>query len=57
MHNLSDPQLEQTLRVRIDFMVFTGLDPTAGRMPDASTICRFSNRLVVAKLDQVLLAW
>lgn len=54
-HNLSDPQLEQALRMRIDFMVFTGFEPTAGEMPDATTICRFRNRLVAAKLDQVLL--
>ena len=25
-HNLSDPKLEQGLQVRIDFMLFTGLD-------------------------------
>jgi IS5 family transposase len=54
-HNLSDPQLEQALKMRIDFMVFTGLEPTAGEMPDATTICRFRNRLGTAKLDQVLL--
>ena len=54
-HNLSDPQLEQALKMRIDFMVFTGFEPTAGEMPDATTICRFRNRLVAAKLDQVLL--
>ena len=35
-HNLSDPQLEQSLKMRIDFMVFTGLEPTAGEMPDAT---------------------
>lgn len=54
-HGLSDAQLEQALKVRIDFMVFTGFEPAAGEFPDASTICRFRNRLVVAKLDQVLL--
>ena len=54
-HGLSDAQLEQALKVRIDFMVFTGFEPAAGEFPDASTICRFRNRLVTAKLDQVLL--
>ena len=54
-HGLSDAQLEQALKVRIDFMVFTGFEPAAGEFPDTSTICRFRNRLVTAKLDQVLL--
>ena len=54
-HGLSDAQLEQDLKVRIHFMVFTGFEPAAGEFPDASTICRFRNRLVIAKLDQVLL--
>jgi IS5 family transposase len=53
-HGLSDPQLEQALKVRIDFMVFTGFEPGMD-FPDATTICRFRNRLVQAKLDQVLL--
>ena len=55
-HGLSDAQLEQALRVRLDFMVFTGFEPSAGELPDASTICRFRNRLVVAGLDQKLLS-
>jgi IS5 family transposase len=54
-HGLSDTQLEQALKVRLDFMVFTGFEPAAGVFPDATTICRFRNRLVAAKLDQVLL--
>jgi transposase, IS5 family len=29
-HGLSDAQLEQALRVRINFMVFTGFEPSAG---------------------------
>ena len=53
-HGLSDAQLEQALKVRIDFMVFTGFEP-GDAFPDATTICRFRNRLVAAKLDQVLL--
>ena len=55
-HGLSDTQLEQALRVRLDFMVFTGFEPSAGELPDASTICRFRNRLVKAELEQKLLA-
>lgn len=54
-HGLSDMQLEQALKVRIDFMVFSGFEPADGAIPDATTICRFRNRLVNAKLDQVLL--
>ena len=53
-HGLSDTQLEQALKVRIDFMVFTGFEPGMD-FPDATTLCRFRNRLVHAKLDQVLL--
>ena len=55
-HGLSDAQLEQALRVRLDFMVFTGFEPSAGELPDASTICRFRNRLVQARLEQKLLS-
>ena len=54
-HGLSDTQLEHALKVRLDFMVFTGFEPGQGSFPDATTICRFRNRLVVARLDQVLL--
>lgn len=54
-HGLSDTQLEHALKVRIDFMVFTGFEPADGAFPDATTICRFRNRLVNAKLDQVML--
>lgn len=54
-HGLSDTQLEHALKVRLDFMVFTGFEPGDGSFPDATTICRFRNRLVAAKLDQVLL--
>ena len=54
-HGLSDAQLEQALRVRIDLMVFTGFEPSAGELPDASTICRFRNRLAKANAHQRLL--
>ena len=53
-HNLSDLKLEEALIVRLDFMQFCGLtlsDP----VPDATTICRFRNRLIKAnKLDALL---
>lgn len=51
-----DGQLEQALRVRLDLMVFTGFEPRAGELPDASAICRFRNRLVTAGLDRKLLS-
>ena len=54
-HGLSDTELERALRVRVDFMVFTGFEPGEVGFPDATTICRFRNRLVKAKLDQRLL--
>nr|WP_058616829.1 transposase [Tepidimonas taiwanensis] len=52
-HGLSDAELERALKVRIDFMVFCGFDPSAGEMPDASTICRFRNRLFSVELSLV----
>ena len=54
-HNLSDAQLEQALKVRLDFLVFCGFDLGAA-LPDHTTICRFRNRLVKAKLDETILA-
>lgn len=54
-HGLSDTQLEHALKVRLDFMVFTDFEPGHGSFPDATSICRFRNRLVTAELDQVLL--
>lgn len=41
-HNLSDRELEDALRVRLDFMVITGLVD----VPDHSTICRFRCQLI-----------
>ena len=43
-HSLSDPQLEHALRVRLDFIAFCGAP--FERVPDASTLCRFRNRLI-----------
>jgi len=54
-HGLSDPKLEEALIVRLDFMQFCGMnleDP----IPDATTLCRFRNRLVKAGLLDKLLA-
>lgn len=52
-HNLSDPGLEESLRVRLDFMAFTGFD-MGSRIPDETTICRFRNKLITLKLDTKL---
>ena len=46
-HGLSDPKLERSLKVRLDFMLFCGLD-LHGAVPDETTHCRFRNALVGA---------
>ena len=46
-HNLSDPKLEECLRVRFHFMLFTGLD-LQGSVSDETTHCRFRKALVKA---------
>lgn len=53
-HSLSDPGLEQSLRVRLDFLQFTGF--TLGEdLPDETTFCRFRNKLIKQdKLDHLL---
>lgn len=50
-HNLSDPELEEALSLRLDFLLFTGLD---GDVPDSTTLCRFRNKLIELKLDKKL---
>lgn len=52
-HNLSDPGLEESLRVRLDFMAFTGFE-MGSPIPDETTLCRFRNRLIELKLDKRL---
>lgn len=52
-HNLSDPKLEESLRVRLDFMLFTGFE-VGEDLPDETTLCRFRNKLIEKKLDHVL---
>jgi IS5 family transposase len=50
-HNLSDRELENSLRVRLDFMLFTGLEP-GQTYPDHTTLCRFRNKLISKGLDK-----
>ena len=53
-HSLSDAALEQALCVRIDFLQFCGLS-LSDAIPDATTLCRFRNRLVINdRLDGLL---
>jgi transposase, IS5 family len=44
-HSLSDAELENTLRVRLDFLSFSGFS-LGSDLPDETTICRFRNKLV-----------
>lgn len=44
-HSLSDPGLEHSLRVRLDFLQFTGF-ALGDSLPDETTFCRFRNKLV-----------
>lgn len=50
-HNLSDEGLEEALRVRLDFMVISGLE----QVPDHTTLCRFRNLLTKLGLWNTLL--
>ena len=54
-HGLSDPKLEESLRVRFDFMLFSGLY-LQGSVPDETTHCRFRNALINADAYDALLA-
>jgi len=54
-HGLSDPKLERALKVRLDFMLFCGLDLHAP-VPDETTHCRFRNALVTGGVYDDLLA-
>ena len=42
-HSLCDVDLEESLRVRMDFLLFTDFDE---EIPDSTTICRFRNLLI-----------
>ncbi|MBI3211664.1 MAG: transposase [Simkania negevensis] len=47
-HSLSDPALEEALRVRLDFMVFTGLE-NPEEVPDETTLwTRFFFKLSIS---------
>jgi len=52
---LSDPGLEEALRVRLDFMRFTGF-ALGEEVPDETTLCRFRNKLIARGLEKKLLA-
>jgi IS5 family transposase len=52
-HSLSDEQLVEALSVRVDFMAFTGFE-LSDELPNASTFCRFRNKLIERKLDERL---
>ena len=52
-HNLSDPQLEECLGLRIDFLLFTGFDLSEDT-PDETTLCRFRNKLIEKRLHRKL---
>jgi len=51
--SLSDEETEEALCVRIDFMLFTSFELNDD-IPDASTICRFRNKLIEKNLDTKL---
>lgn len=44
-HSLSDPGLEESLRIRLDFLQFSGFS-IGEKLPDETTLCRFRNKLV-----------
>ena len=54
-HGLSDPEPERALMVRLDFMIFCGLELHAP-VPDETTHCRFRNALVKGGVYDDLLA-
>jgi len=54
-HSLSDPELEQSLKFRLDFAWFVGID-VFGSVPDETTHCRFRNALIKADFFDALLA-
>ena len=51
-YSLSDPNLEESLALRLDFIMFTNFD---GNYPDETTLCRFRNKLTKYKLWDKLL--
>lgn len=53
-HSLSDPGLEESLRVRLDFLEFTGFS-VGDKLPDETTFCRFRNKLIAQGKLEILL--
>jgi len=53
-YSLSDPELEEAVKLRIDFMTFTGFSLDSF-VPDETTFCRFRNKLVDHGLDLILM--
>lgn len=53
-YSLSDPDLEESLRVRLDFMFFTGFE-FGEDLPDETTLCRFRNRMLKMGIDKKVL--
>lgn len=53
-HSLSDPGLEYALRVRLDFLQFTGFN-VGDDLPDETTFCRFRNKLLASGKYEKLL--
>lgn len=54
-HSLSDPETENALKVRMDFMLFAGFD-LSDELPDETTICRFRNAMIRLRLDKKVFA-
>ncbi len=52
-HSLSDAALEEAIRIRLDFILFTGLE-SPNETPDETTLCRFRNLLIEQGLDEKL---
>lgn len=52
-HSLSDREAEEALKVRLDFMLFTGFDLSSDT-PDETTICRFRNELSRQGIDKII---
>jgi IS5 family transposase len=50
---LSDPALEDALRLRLDFMLFTGFQ-MVDETPDETTLCRFRNKLIEKRLYDLI---
>ncbi|KEI34774.1 hypothetical protein FRA_48c14500 [Francisella sp. W12-1067] len=53
-YSLSDRELSDSLRLRLDFLYFTGFTPT-GDLPDYSSICKFRNLLIRKNKLSILL--